>query len=347
MANELNKWLEKLPATLETRLDEAIGKDEFSSFTEIPMEYALEEAYEIITEYAEEGTELYENLVGDNGEEAMAEAKADLEETVKYTKKWQKELDKKKAESQDKEGIENLDSGNTSSNTEEGAEGEMENKETLEPQAENQEPKETGEAEQNEAKPNGKEKFKWLNRPKATMTAVAIKQEEGITAEEACKRVMEEYEGVYFNNPKLISNKRWENFIERVEADKTYKKAKSEVPDYKITQKAIDLLKEQGELTELQAIALDGLFNLLAPYEIGYSNAQVEDIAGVTGLKPEQVKGTLGHLIKKGFVYVDEMEVGEETQNLVFIDNEKYELYNDEILGNKKGLEDEVEELLG
>jgi len=373
MSRKLNKWLEKLPATLETRLDDAVGHGEFASFEVIPMEYALEEAYEIVTEYADESNELYENLVGDNGEEVMELAKADLEETVKYTKKWQKELEKKKEEVK---GIENLDSGNTSNKSEEGVEDKM-GEEQLEPKAENEETEGTvneesevtGEAEQNEAKPNddekdgnekatnGKAKFKWLNRPKATMTAVTIKHEENITAEEACKRILAEYEGVYFNHPELMSPKRWENFIERVEADKTYKKSKTEIPEYTFTQKAIELIKEQGELTELQAITLDGIFSLLAPYEVGYSNIQVEDVAGVTDLKPEQVKGTLGHLIKKGFVYTDEMEVGDETQNLIFIDNEKYGLYNDDILAKKEGVEldklkeedeamDDIEELM-
>jgi hypothetical protein len=66
-------------------------------------------------------------------------------------------------------------------------------------------------------------KFKWNNRKKATETAVKFKVEDSLSPEEAVKKVMGEYEGVYFVNGKDITEKRFNNFVARVESEKKYK----------------------------------------------------------------------------------------------------------------------------
>lgn len=184
--------------------------------------------------------------------------------------------------------------------------------------------------------------FKWNNRKKATETAIQLKSE-GMTPEEAVKKVLADYEGVYFVNGSEISEKRYNNFIQRVEEEKKYKASKSDPIDAEITQVRIKELADKGELTDLQAVVLDTIFNALATYKVGLSDLTLADIAEYSQLKVDRAKGALGHLIKKKYVKTEENEVGGEKVTTIYIEPSKYGLYNDEVKPYHEAIAKEVD----
>jgi DNA-binding MarR family transcriptional regulator len=183
--------------------------------------------------------------------------------------------------------------------------------------------------------------FKWNNRRKATETAVKFKIEDGMTPEEAVKKVMAEYEGVYFVNGDEMSEKRYNNFIARVEQGKKYKASKSTPKEIEVSQAKIKVLIDKGELTELQATILDSVFNQLASYQFGTSDVTLADVAEDTGIKQERVKGALGQLKKKGFLYTEERKIADEKVNVILIVKEKRELFNDDLIKYQEAMEKE------
>jgi DNA-binding MarR family transcriptional regulator len=187
-----------------------------------------------------------------------------------------------------------------------------------------------------------KSNFKWNNRKKATETAVTLKVEEKLTPEAAVERVMAEYEGVYFVNGKEISEKRFNNFIARVEAEKKYKASKTTPTEVELSQTKIKALLDKGELTDLQAKVLESVYNQLASYVFGTSDVTLADVAEDSGLKKDRIKGALGHLIKKGFLRTEEITIGEEKVNAIFI--EKQELFNDDLIKYQNEMEEAGED---
>ncbi len=171
--------------------------------------------------------------------------------------------------------------------------------------------------------------FKWNNRKKATETAIQLKKE-GMTAEEAVKKVMEEYEGVYFTNGKEISEKRFNNFIERVSKEKEYKASKSSTLEKELKHSKLKEAFERGEITALQATFLDGVYKSLVNYAPGESDVSLKDVAISTGLKVESLKTTLAGLVKKKFLRVEPVKIGEEQVDCIFIEESKYNLFNDD-----------------
>jgi predicted transcriptional regulator len=184
-------------------------------------------------------------------------------------------------------------------------------------------------------------KFKWNNRKKATETAVKFKVEDSLSPEEAVKKVMGEYEGVYFVNGKDITEKRFNNFVARVESEKKYKASNNTPTEVTLSQSKIKLLIDKGELTELQALVLDSVYNQLASYLFGTSDVTLADVSEDSGIKVDRVKGVLGHLIKKGFLHTEEKEIGGEKLNVILINDDKRELFNDDLLKYLADLDEE------
>lgn len=184
--------------------------------------------------------------------------------------------------------------------------------------------------------------FKWNNRKKATETAIKLKLEKGLSPEEAVKKVMKDYEGVYFVNGSEISEKRYQNFIERVDKEKKYKsgsKNEEKKETHEFAQAKIGELVDKGEITEFQATLLDAVFNSLASYEVGTSDITLDDISTETGIKTPRLKGALGHLIKKGYLRTEEIKKEDETLTCIFIEEDKYGLYNEDVKAYHANLE--------
>lgn len=191
-----------------------------------------------------------------------------------------------------------------------------------------------------------KKKFRWKDRRKATETAIQIKHEQGISAKEAVDLVLKEYEGVFHENADLITEKRYQNFIERVEKEKKYKSPppKNTKIDYEFTQDKIKALYESEELTGLQATVLDVVFAALAPYSIGFSDVTVNDVAAKLDIKTSSVKGALGHLIRKNYLFTKEVETNQGNITVIDIPEDKLDLYNENIKLFKEKLEQEKRE---
>lgn len=175
--------------------------------------------------------------------------------------------------------------------------------------------------------------FKWNNRKKATETAIKLKKEEGLSPEEAVKKVLAEYEGIYFVNGKDISEVRYNNFIKRVEEEKQYKQPTTTSINLDLKHKKLVEFVENGVLTELQAKVLDDVFENLEGFKIEESGVEIESFVKESQYKPLQVKIALRNLEKKGFIFIKELEDdSEERSEYIFVQTSKQNLFNSKSL---------------
>jgi predicted transcriptional regulator len=88
-------------------------------------------------------------------------------------------------------------------------------------------------------------------------------------------------------------------------------------------------------------LVLDSVYNQLASYLFGTSDVTLADVSEDSGIKVDRVKGVLGHLIKKGFLHTEEKEIGGEKLNVILINDDKRELFNDDLLKYLADLDEE------
>lgn len=170
--------------------------------------------------------------------------------------------------------------------------------------------------------------FKWKNRKKATEVAIQLKNEEKITAEDAVKKVLAEYEGTYFTNGSEISETRYNNFIKRVEEEKQYKNTTPTPKKSKYKNKNLVSLVDSGDVTKLQAKVLDMLLTNLEGFSIEDNGVVLDAFVKDSNMKPLQIKNSIRHLEKKGFIIIKEVSEGDESSECIFLNIDKEELNN-------------------
>lgn len=167
--------------------------------------------------------------------------------------------------------------------------------------------------------------FKWKNRKKATERAIELKKE-GLSAEDAVKRVLDEYEGVYFENGSEITEVRHNNFIKRVEEEKKYKKSTPKTINLDLKHEKVIEHVKSGDLTELQAKILDAILENLEGFNVEESGVEIESLVKESEYKPLQIKNAIRQLEKKGYVLVRKLE--DEDSDFVFVELDKKDLLN-------------------
>jgi len=312
------KHLVGIPNELHFAFENAVENGSFKEYDDIPLSFAVKEAKEILATFGENG-HVNHAMINSGVKDEYEQAQNEVNALLSYIDRWEPEL--VKSENVEKEGIESSSPVYTK--------GKKEKKTTLKPKGENK-----------------MTNFKWNNRKKATETAVEYKVEKNMSPEEAVKAVLKEFEGVYHVNGDDISETRLANFIKRVADEKKYKKsAKAETPKLDLTHKKIEVLVDKGELTELQARVLDAVYVLLEGNHPSFSDATLEDVSDYTSLKPNQIKGALGHLMKKDYVETKETTFAKDkTATTIWINEDKLDLYNDDVLEFKRGMEAEEAE---
>lgn len=164
------------------------------------------------------------------------------------------------------------------------------------------------------------EDFRWIDRVRATQLAIHLKNEEKISAYEACKRVIQEYEGELLVYPDLITQLRWDNFLERVENDKNYNR---EGEDYNHSFKfdSTENLYLSGDITYLQAVILDVTLNLLKSKQ--KDDVLAEDVLeNAENLRQATVNISLTNLAKRGYLIIAETVTSEATERTISLSEE-------------------------
>jgi predicted DNA-binding transcriptional regulator len=98
--------------------------------------------------------------------------------------------------------------------------------------------------------------------------------------------------------------------------------------------KNVQIAKEQGLLTELEAKIMDWFLTEGLYAEKHFSDVWVDDIARNIEVGIKIVRGSVGSLVKKGYLHLEEMEEGEKpfvyaTEKGFKLDDDYEEKYND------------------
>ena len=92
-------------------------------------------------------------------------------------------------------------------------------------------------------------------------------------------------------------------------------------------------MKTKIKLTELETKTLDwlkneGWYNWSG--EPHFSDVEAQDVSNGTGININSLKGVLGSLSKKGFIFVEEMDVnGENFYDFIYATKQAYHYYGD------------------
>lgn len=118
--------------------------------------------------------------------------------------------------------------------------------------------------------------------------------------------------------------KKAKGYLNKITVAKPEVKPEPKKKQIKVTNKTIAEAYKNGELTELESVTLDWLLTDGYYAEYMFSDLEVSDIAKAVGIKVSSMKGVVGSLVKKGYLWVSEAD--DDVPPLVYATPKGYKL---------------------